>query len=460
VASAFGRVRPRRGPRPGPPTTLKCTQVVEDSVAWSGAFLVSAGVLMLLLAGWLLVLNPRSRLHRAFAIFLVLRSVVNILPGLLGLGVDDGVTWSSLSLGVCWMALPAAGAYLIVALLAYVKGQRPSAAWAWICLVVGAAGVAVFLLDPELLFYQDGDVGTRAPLDWWANGRFLVYGVFGWIFARQFAANPRGSEGRASYLASLGIILNAAHLSVVPFVGFFADDLGRQWGPSSWAIAVVYVATFVVVVATLAQLARVAIRVPSTRPGVTVYATLVLLAMASRVPIDILAYADPNNPTLPGMIVLIDGIWTLFMPILVAHAILRHGIFGTQKRVTLTLQRGTVAAMLLAAFFVATEMANNFFQVRGGWIFGSVAAGIMLFAAAPLQRAAERLTQLPPGRSSSTPSTAPAIDRVEIYRDHLRVVWADGTLSSKERVLLRLLRDKLGLSPADADRLEEEVLGA
>lgn len=429
---------------------------------WSGAFGGLAGALMLALAAWLLVLNPRSRLHRAFAIFLVLRGIANIVPGIIGPFAVTGA-WPDLVWATAEMALPAAGVYFIVALDAYVRGRPPSRSWAWICLVVGAAGVVALLLKPSLLIDPPGTTpGALAPrpLDWWANGRFLVYAASGWIFARHFAAQPTQSEGRSSYLASLGLILNVANVSLIPIVYFVLDDVST-WGAAIWALAGVHLASLAVVLATLVLLARLAVAVPTTRRSIAVYWAATVLAMLTGVPADVGLLLDVGSREgWVAYLAVVDGIWTLAMPILVAHAILRHGIFGADPRVTLGLRRGTVAALLLAAFFVATEVANNFLQVSGGWIFGSIAAGIMLFAASPLQRAAERWTQLPQGRPTPDAPNARGFDAAELYRDHLRVIWADGNVSTKERALLRQLRDRLGLSPADAERLEDEVLGS
>jgi uncharacterized tellurite resistance protein B-like protein len=74
-----------------------------------------------------------------------------------------------------------------------------------------------------------------------------------------------------------------------------------------------------------------------------------------------------------------------------------------------------------------------------------------------LQRFAERVANrtLPHGKSLKSMDSA---ERVEVYAEQARIAWADGQLERKERMLLDKLRDQLGLSAAEASRLEAQAL--
>lgn len=81
---------------------------------------------------------------------------------------------------------------------------------------------------------------------------------------------------------------------------------------------------------------------------------------------------------------------------------------------------------------------------------------MLLFALAPLQRAAERLSGavLPDARPLAARSTE---ERAELYREQVRIAWEDGTLGLKERRMLDAARERLGLAAETAVGLEREV---
>ncbi|MCA1812799.1 MAG: hypothetical protein LC624_02475 [Halobacteriales archaeon] len=141
--------------------------------------------------------------------------------------------------------------------------------------------------------------------------------------------------------------------------------------------------------------------------------------------------------------------------LVLAYAILRHQLLGIDVRVKWTLRQSTVAAAFIGVFFVVSNGAQTLFQSTLGPYLGIAAAGLLIFAIAPLQRAAERLAD------AAMPGVKPAGDmgpdeRTRAYRDAARVPWADGAISKDERALLDQLRETFGLSYEEAALLERE----
>jgi hypothetical protein len=145
--------------------------------------------------------------------------------------------------------------------------------------------------------------------------------------------------------------------------------------------------------------------------------------------------------------------------LLAAHAMLRDHLFDVDVRIKQTIGRGTLSAIFLATFFVVGQLAQGYFATADGWIVGGVAAGLLLFALHPLQRAAERVAEAAMPGTTGTPEYL-ARRKHEIYRAALEEATRDGTVSTKERRLLLLrLSSDLGLSAEEAARIEQVVIG-
>lgn len=89
-------------------------------------------------------------------------------------------------------------------------------------------------------------------------------------------------------------------------------------------------------------------------------------------------------------------------------------------------------------------------------MLGIAAAGMIVFAIAPLQRAAEKVA------NAAMPGVKPAADmtaseRLRVHRDQARLAWADGKLLDEERAMLDGLRKSMGISAEDALQVEREA---
>ncbi len=138
------------------------------------------------------------------------------------------------------------------------------------------------------------------------------------------------------------------------------------------------------------------------------------------------------------------------------YGILKTQLFDIDLKLRWTVQKGTVAAIFLAVFFVAMQLAENALNQRFGWIWGGIGAGLLLFALAPIMRIAERISK------AAVPQAKPldgltGDERSAFYADHVRAAWEDGSLDRSDRALLNTLRNRLGLPIDTAARLELEI---
>ena len=146
----------------------------------------------------------------------------------------------------------------------------------------------------------------------------------------------------------------------------------------------------------------------------------------------------------------------LFAPILF-YAFARYHILDIDLKIKIGLRRSTVAAFFVATFLVVSQVAEAVaarYVGQNGWLLGALAAGLLLFVLSPVQRLAEQFSQRAMPNVEDTPQYH-LFRRFELYKDTLEIFLADGHVSAKERKTLVRLQAKLGISPADAIRLEQ-----
>lgn len=141
--------------------------------------------------------------------------------------------------------------------------------------------------------------------------------------------------------------------------------------------------------------------------------------------------------------------------LLVAYAILRLQYLGLDVKIRWGLSKSTVAAAFVAVFFIASEVAQQFFGDRfNNNYVGIGAAGLLVLGIAPLQRMADRFasTAVP-----VTTATGGRVAAVDVYRHQVQQAWADGRIAPDERRMLRRLRQDLGMNADEADQIEDAV---
>lgn len=150
--------------------------------------------------------------------------------------------------------------------------------------------------------------------------------------------------------------------------------------------------------------------------------------------------------------------------LMLGYAVLRGLIDGLDLKIRFAISRSTIAAVFIAAFFVASEAAQQFFGDRyGGPYVGIIAAGMLVFAIAPLSRAADRLALKVVPISATDPDNGPSalsgttIRRDEDFRNALRLALRNRNINIKEEHQLFRLAETLGIGAARAFELRLEV---
>lgn len=148
----------------------------------------------------------------------------------------------------------------------------------------------------------------------------------------------------------------------------------------------------------------------------------------------------------------------VYLP-LIGYGILREHLFDIDVRLKRSIKPATVGAIFLGVFLVVTQVAQNGLSSRFGWVWGGIAAGLLVFALAPLVRFAERVANVTMPDVRATDEYF-AHRRAEVYKSALEEMLADGEATPRERAVLKRLEEKLGLAPATVAALERDVLAA
>jgi hypothetical protein len=133
-----------------------------------------------------------------------------------------------------------------------------------------------------------------------------------------------------------------------------------------------------------------------------------------------------------------------------AYAVVRLDLLQTRLPRP-TIRAGTLASIGLGALFITAQVAQNFLSDELGLLTGGIVAGAAVFAAYPLQKAAERAME---GRGRGDPAKAESADK---YRRLVETAWRDGRLGANERLLLAEARRQLGLDAETASSIDEGV---
>lgn len=155
-------------------------------------------------------------------------------------------------------------------------------------------------------------------------------------------------------------------------------------------------------------------------------------------------------PLMPDETVAIGpyGILRTIGAVLLVLAVVKDGVLGVPLP-RLVVRRGALAGGALAVLFVVAQVAQNFFSAEFGLYVGGIFAGIFVFAASPVQRAIERLSQ----KGSAVGSRSATAG----YKAALRAAMRDGTLTQREERHLAEVATALGISPVQALDLRDEV---
>lgn len=428
----------------------------------TGATLIAAAT-TLLVALLILVLDVESRVHRAFALFLFLRG---LLDGSLAFTsqVDDLAGRLRVYL---FIALPFAAAHFAYAYRlrhgGAIRRRMLGGRWAvpLVLLAVALCVEAVYLLDHHFFIEPDPSGPDKAgPLSIFTFLPAVSYAAIALLFALGARQEEKTQHGKALILASLAFALEPLFYS--SFRGFdLVLDTLRGDDESSW-YPTVEAGAYVLALATIVVMAAILYGVKVNRRDIRLRAipllgTSLLTGVLCAV---LFASARFSDDLAVAATQTIRAFWLLFLPVLVTYALVKHRLFDVEVRLRFAIKGTTLAAIFLAVFFVVNKVTENVVAEsfgggnRGVYVGGAV-AGLLLFALAPLQRLADRIAQkaVPVGKS--------ALDREErarLFREQLEIAWGDGRLTAKERLLFSRLQERLGIPAEEAARLETDVV--
>ena len=155
-------------------------------------------------------------------------------------------------------------------------------------------------------------------------------------------------------------------------------------------------------------------------------------------------------------VVFIYRISTLIYIPFIAYGILRTQLFDIDLKIQWTLKQSTIASVFIAVMFVVSEGASEFLSEEIGTVSGLLAAGVLVFFLAPLQRFAERVASSAMPKTKNTPEYA-AFRKMQVYESALIEAQYEDGISDRERALLERLRESLGISKADAMAIETDL---
>ena len=168
----------------------------------------------------------------------------------------------------------------------------------------------------------------------------------------------------------------------------------------------------------------------------------------------IYAVVDPQTTTIAHILY---ACGTLFAVPLIAYGILRSHLFDIDLRIRWTVKQSTLATIVVTLIFVLSEGADRFLSAELGNFAGLLAAAVVVFFLAPLQRLAESVAGAAMPNTQDTPEYL-AHRKLQVYESAITEANFEDGISEKERSLLNSLRDSLGISSADAAALERDLL--
>jgi hypothetical protein len=340
-----------------------------------------------------------------------------------------------------------------LALLLIVEGMALATSGSIDLLLVGLADI--YQRHPALPF---GELVLHALAD---CGMLVLYPPFLAAALRTPLTRPFASRRlRFGIALASGLLYGAL---VAPFVTAFAHSTTPDYGLTTIPAAILYVALVGLFVYAFAAslhawhvstgLSRKRARIFAFAFGFRdicwgiVYGALVWYLSKSD-------YTDVFGETPSWFIVY--GLGTFVAVPLIAYGILRTQLFDIDLRIRWTIKQSTLAAAVVAIVYVASEGASRLLSSELGNFAGLLAAALVVFFLAPLQRLAERVATAAMPNTHNTPEYA-AFRKLQVYEAAVAEALPGG-LSEKERALLRRLQQTLGISADDAASIENELV--
>ncbi|MBW3582605.1 MAG: hypothetical protein KY455_05840 [Euryarchaeota archaeon] len=143
-----------------------------------------------------------------------------------------------------------------------------------------------------------------------------------------------------------------------------------------------------------------------------------------------------------------------------SYGILKTQLFDIDLKIKWTIKQSTLAAAFVAVFFLVSEGAAEFLGERTGSAYWGIAAtALLVFALAPLQRAAARVADLALPHVREDDPDYVRLRKADVYGAALAGALADGEVTMREREMLTRLQLELGVSNREAREMERGIGG-
>lgn len=424
----------------------------------------AAGVLAL--AALLLSLAPHHRANRVFALLLFLRGVSSLTYSF-GTIADDAETarfwWDLFPYPLFF--IPFVALYFAL-VYPHARGSLGRSSWAGAAFLGAGALVSfAYALEPALFWdLEEAGAGLHGPEEDAPAGPLFVfdvlievaYAVVAIAFAQDWVKASPQNRSRSPILISFAfsavVLYNSLSIPLdVPRL------LLRHGGLLSAAMVTTLLLAFALVLGLACNFVWHSLRNPEVvvRQGARRYVGLLALPVLSVGLL--LALPDDYQPATPWLY-LMAGLWRLALPVLVTYGLLRHHLFDIDLKVKWTLKHFIIAVPFAGVFFLASEGLEELVPTEGLWL-GLGAAALLALALKPIENFAGHVVDRMMPDVQSTGDYVRA-RKLEVYRDAVEGLLADGTITAKERRVLEQLKTRLGLHPSEARRLEQDARGA
>ncbi len=340
--------------------------VASEVVGW-----LLGALLMLVLAAWLLRLDLRSPVNRAFAVLLVVLSVLNIASALLYGGERTLARWLY---PLAMIATPFAMLYFV----GVYRATRITGVLHPLLLATNAsAGIvlaAMFLVD-QSLFWPPANTVRFGPLFVVAGLAYLVSAVVALQLGLDYLRAAKGPERRSLIVMALGFSFLPGYVAAQDLL--FIDLLGEQSATGfafvAHALAVVAVGPLMILFAALARAAWVTGDEEVKRDLSRFLLVFLFPLLAVGALFGLYALGEDYTKASTG----IEGAWTVVFPLFVAYAVLRHRLSGVDAHSQVVVPALLVLTGLTLLAFVVHRVVEDAGYPANAWVVGLSTAGLL-----------------------------------------------------------------------------------
>lgn len=413
-----------------------------------------AGAALILLAGLVVGVQPRSPLHRAFALLLLLRGAMYAL-----LGWDDSVHSTAGKLtGAVALAIPLAAVNFAMVLAA--GGSPLTRAIVRVGLVAAwLLTQLAYLADPDLFL---GTEGGMALNDLFIDSGDTAYAALALFLALRAERTPGRVHRGGLLLMSAGFALQPA-LQATFRLGRLVDNY-----PVYAAVFVqnlLALSTVALLIGVVAQVGQMAVRGAerSMRAPARRYLMVLTAPVLCALAVLMVWQLTPGQfgveaPIRLALDILFvsSAFWNLTLFAVAAFALTRYQLFGVERHARQALQTVVAAAGVLGVYSLTEALAGAWSPL--GPIESSAAgAGAVAVLAVPIVWAAGRIAGRALPGVEDTPAYLEA-RRIQMFWHEAEAILSDRLLTEQEREALERARVQWGLDEAEAESVVAQVL--